>query len=66
MAFSVKSAKTGETYYLHSQTTPTKSGTRTIYFFAKQVKDGALESVPTGYVPSESANGLPVLKKAVA
>jgi hypothetical protein len=41
-----------------------KSGKeQTIYFFAKEVKEGALDAVPEGYVVSESKNGLPVLKK---
>jgi hypothetical protein len=38
-------------------------GQQTIYFFAKEVKDGAIDSVPGGYKVSESKNGLPVLKK---
>ena len=63
MAYSVKSAKTGTTYYLHGKTTETKSGARTLYFFAKEVKDGALDALPDGYTTAESATGLPVLKK---
>jgi hypothetical protein len=38
--------------------------TQTIYFFAKEPKEGALDAVPAGYMVSESKNGLPVLKKA--
>ena len=37
---------------------------QTIYFFAKEPKDGALDAVPSGYKVSETKNGLPVLKKA--
>jgi hypothetical protein len=49
---------------LHSKTTLLKSGReQTIYFFAKTVKEGALDAVPAGYEVSESKNGLPVLKK---
>jgi len=60
----VKSQKTGETYYLHATTSETKSGSRTLYYFSKQVKEGAaLDAVPEGYEPSESPNGLIVLKK---
>jgi len=64
MAYSHKNAK-GVTYYLHGRTRVLKSGKEsTLYFFAKEVKDGALDSVPSGYVVSETKNGLPVLKKA--
>jgi hypothetical protein len=63
MAFSFKNSK-GVTYYLHGKTRDLKSGKKqTLYFFAKEVKDGALDAVPAGYVVSESKNGLPVLKK---
>lgn len=63
MAYSVKNSK-GNTYFLHKRDTTLKNGrTQTIYFFAKEVKDGALDAVPAGYMVSESKNGLPVLKK---
>jgi hypothetical protein len=62
-AFAFTNTK-GNTYYLHARVTTLKNGQQqTIYFFAKEVKDGALEKVPDGYEPSESKNGLPVLKK---
>jgi hypothetical protein len=64
MAYSYTNSK-GSTYYLHGRETTLKNGTtRTLYFFAKEVKDGSLDEVPDGYVVSESKNGLPVLKKA--
>ncbi len=64
MAFSYTNQKKA-TYFLHGRQTTLKNGTKqTIYFFAKEVKDGALDEVPAGYVVSESKNGLPVLKKA--
>jgi hypothetical protein len=64
MAFSYKNAK-GTTYILHSTNTTTKTGkTQTLFFFSKEEKAGALDAVPTGYVVAETANGLPVLKKA--
>ena len=64
MAYSYTNSK-GSTYFLHGRETTLKNGTtRTLYFFAKEVKDGALDEVPAGYVVSESKNGLPVLKKA--
>lgn len=63
MAFAYTNSR-GRTYYLHGRTTMLKSGKeQTIYFFAKEVKEGSLEAVPAGYVVSESKNGLPVLKK---
>ncbi|MBU0493524.1 MAG: hypothetical protein KKA73_13375 [Chloroflexi bacterium] len=64
MAFSFKNSK-GTTYYLHSTTRTLKSGKgQTLYYFAKAVKDeGALDAVPQGYEVSETANGLPVLKR---
>lgn len=63
MAYSHTNAK-GVTYYLHGQTRTLKSGKEsTLYFFSKEVKEGALNSVPAGYVVSETKNGLPVLKK---
>ena len=64
MAYSVKNSK-GTTYYLHQRETTLKNGrNQTIYFFAKEPKDGALDAVPSGYQVSETKNGLPVLKKA--
>ena len=64
MAYSHTNAK-GVTYYLHGKDRVLKSGkTSTLFFFAKEVKDGALDAVPAGYVVSETKNGLPVLKKA--
>jgi hypothetical protein len=64
MAYSHTNSK-GVTYYLHGRTRVLKSGKEsTLYFFSKEVKDGALDSVPSGYVVSETKNGLPVLKKA--
>jgi hypothetical protein len=64
MAFSFTNSK-DRTYYLHKRDTTLKNGrTQTIYFFAKEVKDGAIDAVPAGYQVTESKNGLPVLKKA--
>ena len=63
MAFSFTNSK-DRTYFLHQRETTLKNGRKqTIYFFAKEIKDGALNAVPAGYVVSESKNGLPVLKK---
>jgi hypothetical protein len=64
MAFSHTNTK-GVTYYLHSTTRTLSSGKeQTLYFFAKDVRDNALDAVPEGYMVSESKTGLPVLKKA--
>ena len=64
MAFSTKNSK-GTTYYLHTKNVTLRGGRKqTIYFFARDVRDGSLDAVPTGYKVSESRNGLPVLKKA--
>jgi hypothetical protein len=66
MAYSYTNSK-GRTYILHSRDTTLKNGTKqTIYFFASEEKDGALDAVPKGYEVSESKNGLPVLKRAAA
>ena len=63
MAYSYTNSK-GKSYILHSKVTQLKNGgTQTIYYFAKEAKEGALDAVPEGYVVSESKNGLPVLKK---
>lgn len=69
MPFSVKSNKTGTTYYLHSKETPSRGGTRVLYFFKKEVtaEDGfkPLDAVPEGRVVTESpVTGLPLLKRA--
>lgn len=66
MAYSVPSKKTGETYYLHSKTVTLRGGRQqTIYFFARDVRDGALDKVPAGMVVVEnSRTGLPMLKRA--
>ena len=64
MAFSFTNSK-DRTYYLHKRETQLKNGRQqTIYFFAREIKDGAIDAVPAGYMVSESRNGLPVLKKA--
>ncbi len=63
MAYSYKNSK-GVTYYLHGMDRVTSTGKKTtLYFFAKEVKAGALDMVPAGYKVSETSNGLLVLKK---
>lgn len=63
MPYKYKNSK-GTEYILHARTTKAANGNeRTLYFFAKEAKDGALDAVPKGYQVSETANGLPVLKR---
>ena len=63
MAYAYTNSK-DRTYFLHSRVTKLKNGReQRIFFFAKEVKDGALDAVPEGYMVAESRNGLPVLKK---
>ncbi|MEK0445059.1 MAG: hypothetical protein RLZZ399_380 [Verrucomicrobiota bacterium] len=66
MAYSVKSKKSGKTYFLHSRNQVLKGGqTVTLYFFAGEAKEGAIDALPAGYEVSENAStGLPLLKKA--
>ena len=54
----------GNKYYLHSRTTMLRNGKeQRIFYFAREEKEGSLDQVPEGYAVSETANGLPVLKK---
>lgn len=56
----------GQAYYLHSLTVTLRgSGKRqTIYFFSRNVRDGSLDDIPSGYQVIENARtGLPILKK---
>lgn len=65
MAFSYTNSKS-QTYYLHKKDVTLKNGRKqTIYFFAREVRDGALDAVPAGYqVVETQRTGMPVLKKA--
>ena len=63
MAYTYTNSR-GTTYVLHSRETTLKNGLqRTLYFFAKDQRPGAMNSVPAGYKVAETKNGLPVLKK---
>lgn len=63
MAYKHTNSK-GQTYYLHAKVRKLASGKESrLFFFAKTVKEGALDAVPAGYVVAESANGLPLLKR---
>ncbi|MBT3342409.1 MAG: hypothetical protein HN712_24525 [Gemmatimonadetes bacterium] len=64
MPFSFTNPK-GQSYILHSKTTTLKNGNnQTIYYFAKEAKENALDAVPDGYEVAVTKNGLPVLKRA--
>lgn len=64
MALSYTNSK-GNTYILHRKVTTLKNGRQqAIHFFAREEKEGALDTVPEGYEVMESKNGLPVLKRA--
>jgi len=66
MAYSVQSKKTGETYYLYSKDVTLRGGRQqTIYYFAREAKDNAMDYLPAGYTTMENERtGLPMLKKA--
>jgi hypothetical protein len=65
MAYEFKNSK-GVSYFLHSRDVSLKGGRmQTIYFFARDVRPGALDSVPAGYKVMETTKtGMPILKKA--
>ncbi|MBU1083226.1 hypothetical protein KKE14_02200 [Patescibacteria group bacterium] len=64
MSFSHKNSR-GNTYFLHGKNVTLKGGRKQmIYYFGKEAKEGALDSVPAGYEIMESSRtGLPILKK---
>jgi hypothetical protein len=66
MAFSVVSKKSGKTYFLHSRLQKLRGGQEvTLYYFAAQPSEGAIDALPEGYKVSENdKTGLPLLKKA--
>ena len=63
MAYAHTNSK-GQTYYLHSKDVTLRGGRQqTIYYFAKEVKDGALDALPEGKeVVENKRTGLPLLK----
>ncbi len=65
MSFSTVSKKSGKTYYLHARKQELKGGKFvTLYYFAGEVKDGALDALPEGYeIQENERTGLPLLKK---
>ena len=66
MAFSVISKKSHKTYFLHSREVTLRGDRKQkIFYFAGEVKEGALDALPAGYQVTENEKtGLPMLKKA--
>ncbi len=64
MAYQFKNSK-GVGYYLHSKDVNLKGGRKqTIYYFARDVRPGALDAVPPAYTVQETTKtGMPILKK---
>lgn len=64
MAYAHKNSK-GQTYFLHSKDVVLRGGrNQTIYYFAREVKPGAIEEIPVGRVVVENKRtGLPMLKR---
>ncbi len=54
MAYGHTNSK-GVTYYLHAK--------GKMFFFSREIKEGALDAVPSGYHIVEMKTGLPALKK---
>ena len=54
MAYSHTNSK-GNTYYLHSN--------GKMFYFSKEIKEGALDAVPAGYQVVEMKTGMLVLKR---
>jgi hypothetical protein len=65
MAYEFTNSK-GVKYYLNSKEVNLKGDrTQKIFFFARDIRPGALDAVPTGYQVAETTRtGMPILKKA--
>lgn len=57
MAYAHTNSK-GTTYYLHSK--------GRMFFFSREIKEGALDAVPAGYTVVEMKTGMLALKKVAA
>lgn len=64
MAYSYTNKK-GVKYYLHKKDVTLRGGRKqTIYYFARDVRNEAIDKVPDGYKVMETERtGMPVLKK---
>ncbi|HXH18826.1 MAG TPA: hypothetical protein VNJ07_07050 [Chitinophagales bacterium] len=65
MAYAHTNSK-GQTYYLHTKEVELKGGRKqNIFYFAKEVKPGALDAIPAGMkVVENPKTGLPMLKSS--
>lgn len=65
MAFSAVNKKNNKTYYLHGKEVTLRGGRQQmIYFFAQDIRDGALDEVPSGMkVIYSDRTGMPMLAK---
>jgi hypothetical protein len=64
MAFEFKNSK-GTVYYLHGKEVTLRGGRlQKIYYFAREIKAGAMDAVPAGLpVVETTKTGMPILKK---
>lgn len=65
MAYQFTNSK-GVKYYLHFKDVNLKGGRKQrIYYFARDVRPGSLDQVPSGYkVVETQRTGMPILKKS--
>lgn len=65
MAFSVKSKKSGKTYYLHTKEVKLAGDRKQkIFYFAGEEGKNSLDALPEGYeVMENERTGLPMLRK---
>jgi YHS domain-containing protein len=65
MAYSVKSKKSGKTYYLHTKEVKLAGDRKQrIYYFAGVAEKNAIDALPAGYeVMENKRTGLPMLRK---
>jgi YHS domain-containing protein len=64
-AYSVKSKKSGKTYYLHTKEVKLAGGRKQrIYYFAGKAGKDSIDELPKGYEVFENKRtGLPMLRK---
>jgi len=65
MAYSAKSKKSGKIYYLHSKEVKLAGDRKQkIYYFAGDIRNNAIDELPTGYeIIENKRTGLPMLRK---
>ncbi|MBS3818576.1 hypothetical protein KGY73_03620 [bacterium] len=64
MAYEFTNSK-GVKYFLHHKDVNLKGGrTQRIYYFARDIREGAMDQIPPGYKVEETRRtGMPILKK---